>query len=42
MLNDMQKNDIIYLTEGSEGDVLEFDNLKIVLPKKPRYKKNIL
>ena len=33
---------MIYLTEGSEGEVLEFDNLKIVLPKKPRYKKDIL
>ncbi|MDB4335739.1 hypothetical protein OAA03_00600 [bacterium] len=38
----MQKSDTIYLIEGSEGDVLEFDNLKIVLPKKPRYKKDIL
>ena len=38
----MQGNDTIYLIEGSEGDALEFDNLKIVLPKKPRYKKDIL
>mgnify|MGYP003133836301 FL=1 len=38
----MQKSDMIYLTEGSEGEILEFDNLKIVLPKKPRYKKDIL
>ena len=38
----MQKNDKVYLIEGSEGDVLEFDNLNIVIPKKPRYKKDIL
>ena len=34
----MQKSDKIYLIEGSEGEVLEFDNLKIVLPKKPKKK----
>ena len=38
----MQKNDKVYLIEGSEGNVLEFDNLNIVIPKKPRYKKDIL
>ena len=38
----MQKSDTIYLIEGSEGEVLEYDNLKIVLPKKPRFKKDIL
>jgi len=38
----MQKNDKIYLLDNSEGEVLEYDNLKIVLPKKPRLKKNIL
>jgi hypothetical protein len=38
----MQKSDKVYLIEGSEGEVLEFDNLKIVLPKKPRLKKDIL
>ena len=38
----MQKSDTIYLIEGSKGEVLEFENLKIVLPKKPRDKKDIL
>ena len=38
----MQKNDKIYLLDNSDGEVLEYDNLKIVLPKKPRFKKDIL
>ena len=38
----MQENNTIYLSEESHGEVMEFDNLKIVLPKKPRYKKDIL
>ena len=34
----MQKNDKIYLLDNSEGEVLEYDNLNIVIPKKTRYK----
>ena len=38
----MQENNTIHLIKDSPGEVMEFDNLKIVLPKKPRYKKDIL
>ena len=38
----MQENNTIYLIEDSHGEVMEFDNLKIVLPKRPRYNKDIL
>ncbi len=38
----MQESNTIYLSKDSHGEVMEFDNLTIVLPKKPRYKKDIL
>ena len=38
----MQENNTIYLIKDSHGEVMEFDNLKIVLPKRPRYNKDIL
>ena len=38
----MQESNTIHLIKDSPGEVMEFDNLKIVLPKKPRYKKDIL
>ena len=38
----MQESNTIYLSKDSHGEVMEFDNLTVVLPKKPRYKKDIL
>ena len=38
----MQESNTIYLSKDSHGEVMEFDNLSVVLPKKPRYKKDIL
>ena len=45
LLKGMQKSDnkiVIHLDPNSEGEVMEFDNLNIVLPKRPRYNKDIL
>jgi len=38
----MQESNKIYLSDTSHGKVIGFDNLEIVLPKRPRYNKDIL